>query len=254
MSGRSKMKRKNFLRRFLKNWRYARVYGSRWGEALRLALRRAWRDDDFKYEDALIAAYTYKREHNHEDSANKGDAMAKKLTGPLFVRKDEHGELFLCNVTPTDLDLNDSIVLDDVTLWDAYMVACRAQQEAAQGVLSNLRKPARTEVEIRVLPTPASDEIRALAFLYVTERLRSCRKINMAFSALAGVSEAQVESAWGLAKPIAEPVPSEMVEALHSKGWISNVGGGCYTLTCSGEAQLDTAVTTMMAAQAPVPA
>lgn len=180
--------------------------------------------------------------------------MTKKSTGPLFVRKDEHGELFLCGAAPTDLDLNNSIVLDDVTLWDAYVAACRAQQEAAQGVLSNLRKPDRTEIEIRIMPPPTSDEIRALARLHVTERLRSCRKINMTFSALAGVSEAQVESVWGLAKPIAEPMPSEMVEALHSKGWISNVGDGCYTLTCSGEAQLDTVVAAMLDAQAPVPA
>ena len=180
--------------------------------------------------------------------------MTKKSTGPLFVREDEHGELFLYDNTPTDLDLNNSIALDDVALWDTYVAACRAQQEAAQGVLSNLRKPARTEVKIRDLPTPTSDEIRVLAFLHVTERLRSCRKINRAFSALAGVSEVQVESAWGLAKPIADLVPFEMVKALHFKGWISNVGGGCYTLTCSGEAQLDTAVTAMMAAQAPVPA
>lgn len=75
--------------------------------------------------------------------------MIKKSTGPLFVREDEHGELFLDDNTPTDLDLNNSIVLDDTTLWDAYVAACQAQRKAAQGVLRNLRKPARTEVEIR---------------------------------------------------------------------------------------------------------
>jgi hypothetical protein len=180
--------------------------------------------------------------------------MTKKSTGPLFVGKDEHGELFLYDNTPTDLDLNNPIALDDVPLWDTYVTACRAQQKAAQNVLSNLRKPARTEVEIRILPTPTSDEIRALACLHVTERLRSRRKINMAFSALAGVSEERVESAWTLDEPIAEPMPSEMVKALHSKGWISNMGSGCYMLTCSGKEQLDTAVADALPTQAYVPA
>lgn len=180
--------------------------------------------------------------------------MTKKSTGPLFVGKDELGELFLYDNTPTDLDLNNLIALDDVSLWDAYVTAYRAQQEAAQNVLSNLRKPARTEVEIRVLPTPTSDEIRALACLHVTERLRSRRKINMTFSALAGVSEVHVESAWALDEPITEPVPPEMAKALHSKGWISNVGSGCYVLTCSGEEQLNTAVAVALPAQVPVPA
>ena len=66
MSNRSKAKRKNFLKRLHKNWRYARLYGSRWREALRIALRRAWRDRDVDVEE-LIAAYAYKREHGHED-------------------------------------------------------------------------------------------------------------------------------------------------------------------------------------------
>lgn len=188
------------------------------------------------------------------DSANKEHAMTKKSTGPLFVGKNERGEPFLYDNTPTDLDLNDLIALDDVLLWDAYVSACRAQQGAAQNVLSNLRKPTRTEVEIRVLPTPTSDEIRALACLHVTERLRSRRKINMAFSALAGVSEARVESAWALDEPITELAPPEMVKALHSKGWISNVGSGCYVLTCSGEEQLNTAVAVALPTQVPVPA
>jgi len=178
--------------------------------------------------------------------------MTKKSTGPLFVGKDELGELFLYDNTPTDLDLNNLIALDDVSLWDAYVAAYRAQQEAAQNVLSNLRKPARTEVEIRVLPTPTSAEIRALAGLHVTERLRSHRKINMAFSALVGVSEERVESTWALFEPIVEPPPPEILQALHSKGWISNVGSGCYVLTRSGEEQLDTAVAAALPTQAPV--
>lgn len=185
--------------------------------------------------------------------------MIKKSTEPLFVREDEDGELFLDD-SMTDLDLNDSIVLDDTTLWDAYVAAhraCvaahRAQQEAARVVLSNLRKPARTEVEIRELPAPTSDEIRVLARLHVAERLRSRRKINTAFSALAGVSKEHIELAWELAEPTIEPVSPEMVEALHSKGWISNVGSGCYVLTRSGEGQLDAAVAAALPAQTPVP-
>jgi len=65
MIGRSKVKRKNFLRCFLKNWRYARIYGSSWREALRIALRRSWGDSDV--EDHLIAAYAHKRKYGHED-------------------------------------------------------------------------------------------------------------------------------------------------------------------------------------------
>lgn len=63
MSGRSKMKRKNFLKFFIKNWCFARIYGSSWREALRIAVRRAWHDSDV--EDQLIAVYARKYGHAH---------------------------------------------------------------------------------------------------------------------------------------------------------------------------------------------
>jgi hypothetical protein len=165
--------------------------------------------------------------------------MTNKSTGPLFVCKDDLGDLFLSDVSPTDLDLNKAVVLDDVTLWDAYMTACQIKQEVAQRVRDNLRRPSRSEVTSRELPMPTHDELGALACLHVKERLRSRRKIN--FSALAGVLETSIERVWGLAETIVGPVPPEMVETLHSKGWISNVGDGCYTLTHSGEKQLEIA-------------
>lgn len=194
--------------------------------------------------------------------------MTKKLTGPLFVREapaERDGELFLCgdaydeeryedcsyvwNAAPTDLDLNRRIVLDDVSLWETYEAAslavekaCQAQKAAAQVVLRSLRKPLRTEVEIKDLPTPTRAEIQALAHLYVLDRLLSRRKINMAFSALAGISKAHIESMWDfqaerLVEVTSESVPPEMMKALYSKGWVYG-----YNITQSGEAQLDTAV------------
>lgn len=169
--------------------------------------------------------------------------MKEHETGPLFVCVDDLGIPSLYDDTPTDLDLNRRIVLDDVTLWEAYTAACAAIYLARQAVLRNLRKPARTEVKIMDLPTPTSDEIRGLACLHVTERLRYRQKINMAFCALAGVSKEQIESAWGLNASPAEQVSSEMVKALRSKGWIGDVGDDCYVLTGSGEDQLHTVVT-----------
>jgi hypothetical protein len=173
--------------------------------------------------------------------------MTEKLFEPLFVYEDEDGSLlFFDDAASTDLNLKG--VLDDVTLYDAYRTACHIKHAAAHAVLSNLRKPVPPT---SVLPTPpTSDEIRALANIYVLEILRSCQKINTAFCTLAGVTEAQIEAAWGLRDPIASIVallPQE-IEALLSKSWISYVGPSyagnrCYVLTRSGEEQLDTAAT-----------
>jgi hypothetical protein len=58
MSGRSKTNHKKFLKRFLKNWRFACICGSSWREALRIALRRAWRGSAI--EDRRVAAYARK--------------------------------------------------------------------------------------------------------------------------------------------------------------------------------------------------
>jgi hypothetical protein len=141
-----------------------------------------------------------------------------------------------------------------MSLWDAYkaaedayMTANQARQKAAQAVLRNLRK---SSPPTSVLPTPpTSDEIRALANIYMQTVLRTCQKINTAFCTLAGMTKAQVESAWGLrdtTNSIAELLPQE-IEALLSKRWISYVGlscadNKCYVITRSGEEQLDIAV------------
>jgi hypothetical protein len=127
----------------------------------------------------------------------------------------------------------------NVTLWDAYTAAgdaytaaCHAHHKAARVVLSNLRKQA---LSTSVLPTPTSDEIQALAYFYVRDRLRASRQINMTICALAGVTKTQIESAWGLRdlRDSIEPT-QEMVKVLHSKGLVSFE---FFMLTRSGEEQ-----------------
>jgi hypothetical protein len=150
-----------------------------------------------------------------------------KSIKPLFVYEDEDGTLFVRRQhTQDDFDhLDFKGVLDDVTLWaaymaagDAYMVACHAHHKAARVVLSNLRQQA---LSTSVLPTPTSDEIQALAYFYVRDRLRASRQINMTICALRDLRD-----------PI-EPT-QEMVKVLHSKGWISF---DFFTLARSGEEQ-----------------
>lgn len=54
----------NFPKRFFKNWRLARLYGTRWRKALRIAWRNAWRN--CPSEDDWVAAYTHKRKHEDQ--------------------------------------------------------------------------------------------------------------------------------------------------------------------------------------------
>jgi hypothetical protein len=172
-----------------------------------------------------------------------------KSIGPLFVDRDEQDGLCLYDDAPTDLDLDCNIALDDVSLWEAYEAASsvyttarEARYTAAWNVLNNLRKPAPTEVKNRILQTPTEDEIKTLALAYMKMCFRSRQKVNTAFRELAGISEACFESAWAGLTKVVQPVSQEMKDALHSKGWIYNVGDGCYWPTRDGIKQLEAAV------------
>ena len=148
---------------------------------------------------------------------------------PVIIRQDDHGDLVQDEDTPTDLDLQSNIVLDDVTLWEAYVAACRAQQEAPRAVQDNLRRPTRAEIEQP--PAPTTDELWALACLYVAARLRATRKPDPRIVTLA---EAR-----------AEAVTAEMTGSLHSKGWISHTGNGLFEVNHRGQRWLDTATREM---------
>lgn len=178
--------------------------------------------------------------------------------GPLIVRTGDY-DLYLSDDLPTDLDLQRNIILDDASLWEAYEAACQEQSKAEAAVIKNLRKP--TRAEIQEPPTPTAVELGVLACLYVAQRLRASRKPDPGIVALArahttaGSPEISEIAEAPRSKEVPTPgnedlftinwsaaVSSEMTKTLHSKGWLSNVGDGVFTISWRAQKWLDTTV------------
>jgi hypothetical protein len=185
------------------------------------------------------------------------EAVSARSRGPLIVRRDDYFQnLHLDDHIPTDLDLERSIILDDVSLWEAYEIASQAQAKAEEAVIKNLRKPSRAE--IRELPAPTPVELGALACLYVAERLRASRKPDPGIVALASahitagspeIAEATPPKGvpthgneelftidWSAA------ISSKMSKTLYSKGWLSHAGEGIFTISQRAQQWLNAAV------------
>jgi hypothetical protein len=98
------------------------------------------------------------------DEDGYGGEMTDKqfaMTPPtVTVREDGAGDLFTSSLTEYDEPY--SLVLDasQSALWDAYVEACRAQQEAARVVRAALRKPTKQELRRVTTAAPSGEEAR----------------------------------------------------------------------------------------------
>jgi len=155
---------------------------------------------------------------------SKGVAVRARV-----IREDDCNCLYEDETIPTDYDLDSRILLDDPALWEAYIAACAVANEASDRVRelkiqveANLRVPQRTE--IKGPPTPTTDELSALACLYVKRRLSVPMKPDPGIVALAAArfqegsppeGEKLFQVNWQ------ETVPLAVIEALRAKDWIS---------------------------------